>query len=40
MDLLLSLKGDHDSERNLTVANWLFSWTTHVVRSKSNFAWR
>jgi len=23
-----------------TVANWLFAQTTHVVGSKSNFAWR
>ena len=22
-----------------TVANWLFAQTTHVVGSKSNFAW-
>ena len=22
-----------------TVANWLFAQTTHIVRSKSNFAW-
>ena len=22
-----------------TVANWLFAQTTHVVESKSNFAW-
>ena len=28
-------------EKNIpkTVANWLFAQTTHVVGSKSNFAW-
>jgi len=27
------------TERNLTVANWVFVQTTHVVGSKWNFAW-
>jgi len=26
-------------DKNLTVAKWLFAETTHVVRSKRNFAW-
>jgi len=26
-------------ERNITVANWVFAPTIHVVRSKLNFAW-
>jgi len=29
-----------NKERNLAVANWVLVQTTHVVESKSNFAWR
>jgi len=29
-----------NKERNLAVANWVLAQTTHVVGSKSNFAWR
>jgi len=28
-----------DKERNLTVANWLFAQTTHIVQSKYRLAW-
>ena len=28
-----------DKERNLSVANWIFAQTTHVVRSKYRLAW-
>jgi len=32
-------KRKKDKARNLTVANWVFAQTTHIVRSKWNFAW-
>ena len=32
-------KRKKDKDRNLTVANWLFAETTHVVASKWNLAW-
>jgi len=33
-------KEKKDQERNMTVANWVYAETTHVVGSKWNFAWR
>jgi len=32
-------KKKESKEDTQTVANWLFAQTTHVVGSKSNFAW-
>jgi len=33
-------KKERKKERHVkTLANWLFAQTTHVVGSKSNFAW-